>query len=173
MKDNSKYIAIGLAILAIIVVIISLVTGNDKKKTNSAPVIVTNASNFYTVNSCLYRTITYLSEKDKESLNLVLSEEYKKENKIRKDDVLNLFPDVEANSTFVSEKMYYETITSNITKYYVKGHIEINSIMDDIPLQKQDYDSVYFVVYLNSSDKLFSIEPYAGEIFNDGDINEG
>ena len=60
MKDNSKYIAIGLAILAIIVVIISLVTGNDKKKTNSAPVIVTNASNFYTVNSCLYRTITYL-----------------------------------------------------------------------------------------------------------------
>ena len=69
--------------------------------------------------------------------------------------------------------MYYETITSNITKYYVKGHIEINSIMDDIPLQKQDYDSVYFVVYLNSSDKLFSIEPYAGEIFNDGDINEG
>ena len=78
MKDNSKYIAIILAILAIIVIIISLVTGKDNKKNSLEPLIVTNASNFYTVNSCLYRTITYLAEKDKESLNLILSEEYKK-----------------------------------------------------------------------------------------------
>lgn len=173
MKDNSKYIAIILAILAVIVLVVSLVTNNDKnKKNNFNPLIVTNASNFYTVNSCLYRTITYLAEKDKTSLSLIVSEEYKKENKITDENVLNLFFDVEKDSTFVSEKMYYEIITSNITKYYVKGHIEINTIMDDSPLEAKDYDSVYFIVYLNSSDKLFSIEPYDGEIFREGDTNE-
>lgn len=174
MKDNSKYIAIVLAVLALIVVIISLVTGNDNnKKDEFEPLIVTNASNFYTVNSCLYRTITYLSEKDKESLNLILSEEYKKENRVREENILNLFPNVEENSTFVSEKMYYETITSSITKYYVKGYVEKNSIMDNAPLKGKNHDSIYFIVYLNSSDKLFSIEPYDGEIFSEGDINEG
>ena len=172
MKDNSKYVAIVLAVLAIIVIIISLVTGNDNKKNDSKPLMVTNASNFYTVNSCLYRTITYLAEKNKESLNLILSEQYKKENKIKEDNILNLFPNVEESSTFVSEKMYYEIITSNITKYYVKGYIQIDSKMDDEPLKTKDYDSVYFIVYLNSTDKIFSIEPYEGEIFNEGDINE-
>ena len=174
MKDNSKKVAIVLAVLAIIVVIISLVTTKgDNKKEGVEPIIVTNASNFYTVNSCLYRTITYLSAKDKDSLNLILNGEYKKENKIKKEDILDLFPNVEQNSTFVSEKMYYEIITSNLTKYYVKGHIEINTIMDDTPLTSKDYDSVYFIVYLNSSDKLFSVEPYDGEIFNEGEVNEG
>ena len=173
MKNNSKYIAIVLAILAIIAIIISLVTGNDNNKNNNfKPLIVTNASNFYTVNSCLYRTITYLSEEDKESLNLILTEEYKRENKISEENILDLFPKVEQNSNFISEKMYYETVTSNLTKYYVKGHIEINSIKDDTPLISQDYDSVYFIVYLNTSDKLFSVEPYDGEIFNEGDVNE-
>ena len=174
MKDNSKYVAIVLAILAIIVIIISLVTGNDNKKNSDLkPQIVTNASNFYTVNSCLYRTITYLTEKNIESLNLILSEDYRKENKIKEENVLNLFPNIEQNSTFVSEKMYYETITSNITKYYVKGHVELEKIMDDGPLQSQNYDSIYFIVYLNSYDKLFSIEPYDGEIFRKGDTSEG
>ena len=171
MKDNSKYIAIILSTLAVIVLVVSLIIGDDKK--NSQPLIVTNASNFYTVNSCLYRTITYLSQQDKESLKLVLSDEYKKRNKVTNENILDLFVDVEKNSTFVSEKMYYETQSKNITKYYVKGHVEINTIMDDQPLEAKNYDSVYFIVYLNSSDKLFSVEPYDGKIFKEGDTNEG
>ena len=89
--------------------------------------------------------------------------------KITKNNILDSFLDVEIGSTFVSEKMYYETISSSLTKYYVKGHVEANRIMDDAPLDTQDYDSVYFIVYLNSSDKLFSVEPYDGEIFKVGD----
>lgn len=173
MKDNSKYIAIGLGFLAIVVLIISLVSGNsDKQKDNFETLIVTNASNFYTVNSCLYRTITYLASEDKESLMLLISDDYKKRNKVKEENVLDLFFDVEENSTFVSEKMYYQTITSEITKYYVKGHIETEKIMDDVPLEKKNYESIYFIVYINSFDKLFSIEPYDGEIFIEGDANE-
>ena len=172
MKDNSKYVAIILAILAVIVVIISLIAKDDAKKGHYDAVIVTNPSNFYTVNSCLYRFITYLSERDEESLNLILSEEYKKNNNISKENILDLFFDVKINSTFVSEKMYYETVTSNLTKYYVKGHIEANKIMDGVPLEDKDYDSVYFIVYLNTSNNLFSIEPYDGEIFKVGDAIE-
>lgn len=171
MKDNSKYIAIILAILAVIAIIVSLITDGNKDSSNE-PSIVTNASNFYTVNSCLYRFITYLSNEDKESLNLVISENYKRKNNITNNNVLSFFFDVDKDSTFVSEKMYYESISSNINKYYVKGHIEVNSIMQDEPLKPKNYNSVYFIVYLNSSDKVFSIEPYNGEIFKEGDSNE-
>ena len=172
MKDNSKYIAIVLAILAIIVIAISLFKKEDNKNENFEPLIVTNASNFYTVNSCLYRVTNYIAEKDLDSLQLVINDEYKKQNKITTKNILDLFFDVEVGSTFVSEKMYYETISSSLTKYYVKGHIEANKIMDDAPLHSELYDSVYFVVYLNSSDKLFSIEPYDGQIFKEGDSDE-
>ena len=169
MKDNSKYVAIILAILAIIAVIISLSVKNDTKKSEYEPLVVTNPSNFYTVNSCLYRVITYLSDKDLNSLSLVIDDNYKKNNNVTKENILDLFFEVEANSTFVSEKMYYETINSNLIKYYVKGHIEINQIMDDVPLEDKNYDYVYFIVYLNTSNKLFSIEPYDGKIFKVGD----
>ncbi len=169
MKDNSKYVAIVLAILAVIVIIISLIGETNTEKSNYDTLIVTNPSNFYTVNSCLYRVITYLSEKDTDSLNLVVNDNYKKNNNVTKKNILDLFSDVDPNSTFVSEKMYYETINSNLTKYYVKGHIEANQILDDVILEDKNYDSVYFIVYLNTSNNLFSIEPYDGEIFKVGD----
>ena len=169
MKDNSKYVAIVLAILAAIVIIISLIGKTDTNNENYDTLIVTNPSNFYTVNSCLYRVITYLAEQDLDSLSLVVDNNYKKNNRVTKENILDLFFEVEINSTFVSEKMYYEIINANLTKYYVKGHIETNQIMDDAPLEDKNYDSVYFIVYLNTSNKLFSIEPYDGEIFKVGD----
>ena len=105
MKDNSKYIAIVLAILAIIVIAISLFKKEDNKNENFEPLIVTNASNFYTVNSCLYRVTNYIAEKDLDSLQLVINDEYKKQNKITTKNILDLFFDVEVGSTFVSENV--------------------------------------------------------------------
>ena len=174
MKDNSKLTAIILVVVTIIVVVVSLIIEKNGQESDERDIlIVTNASNFYTVNSCLYRVMTYVSAQDIESLMLLLNENYKNENKITKDNVLDLFSDVDSNSTFVSEKMYYETLSSNLVKYYVKGYIEENQIYDDEVLKKEDRNSVYFIVYLDSSDKIFSIEPYDGEIFKEGDINEG
>ena len=169
MKDKSKLTAIILVILTVVVVIVTFIIEQNKKEEKDNDIsIVTNASNFYTVNSCLYRTITYISSEDEESLLFLLPEEYKEKNGIKQDNVLDLFFDVSETSTFVSQKMYYEILSNNLTKYYVQGYVQENEIMDDSLLTKKDYDSVYFIVYLDSNENIFSIEPYDGKIFKEG-----
>ena len=173
MKDNSKYIAIGLVIVTLIVVVVTnIMKDNNEEKVEKEPLIVNNYSDFYTVNSCLYRAITYISTDDRESLLLLVSDDYKNQNKITKENVLDSFHDVEANSTFVSQKMYYENLNNDITKYYIKGYIKKNELFDDRELVKLDTETEYFIVYLDSSNGIFAIEPYNGEIFEEGDVNE-
>lgn len=166
MKDKSKLVAIILVIITIIVVVGSFILNKSEKKVDNKDIsIVTNYSNFYTVNSCLYRVITYLSSKDKDSLMLVIDDNYKKENKVNLDNILSLFPDVSGDSTFVSQKMYYQQITNNITKYYVYGYIEENQFSDYYNGSNKNNKEVYFIVYMDSTSKTFSIEPYSGDIF--------
>ena len=172
MKDKTKLTAIILAILAIIVVIINLLPKEEKENKKSEPIIVSNYSNFYTVNSCLYRVTTYVSAQDKDSLFLLLSDDYKDQNKIKKDNVLDLFFETSESSTFVSEKMFYETLDENLLKFYVKGYVAENQILDDELLSSIDKEYVYFIVYLDFSENIFSVEPYDGEIFKEGDTNE-
>jgi len=167
MKDKSKLIAIILVIITLIVVIVSNLTKNNESEKEKIS-IVTNYSNFYTVNSCLYRLTTYLSLDDSKNVILLLNEQYKKNNRITTDNVMDLFIDVEGDSTFISQKMYYSNINSNITKYYVKGYIEKNQLFDDEVINNLNKTDVYFIVYLDSSNKTFSIEPYDGEIFIKG-----
>lgn len=172
MKDKSKLIAIVLVILTIVVVVISTIFNKDSEIEKNDVNIVTNYSNFYTINSCLYRVITYLSEKDNESLFLLVDENYKKENDITKDNVLSIFDEVQENNTFESKKMYYEELSDNITKYYVYGVAFENQIYDGQELLESTYQDLYFIVYLDSENKTFSIEPYDGKIFIEGDTNE-
>lgn len=173
MKDNSKLTAVILVVITIVVVIGTFIFNNvNKNKQDSEIKIVTNYSNFYTVNSCLYRVITYLNSNDRESLMLILDNNYKSENGVNIDNVTNLFGNIEEDSTFVSDKMYYQEINENITKYYVSGHIEKNQLYDDDYTNKLESRQAYFIVYLDSTNKTFSIEPYTGEIFINGGANE-
>lgn len=173
MKDKSKLVAIFLAVTAILVVVISSIFGNVKKEeVNNKKYIVTNYSNFYTVNSCLYRVITYLASQNANNMMLVLNEKYKEKNNVTESDVLNLFPQVEPSSNFVSIKMYYENISKNIKKYYVEGYIKKNQLIDGTDTNNEDQALVYFIVYLDYENKVFSIEPYSGDIFMDGELNE-
>lgn len=175
MKDKSKLTAVILVIITIIVVAISFFTGKSEENQVGDINIVTNYSNFYTVDSCLYRTITYMASNDKESLYLVLNDNYKKEKNITVDNVMGLFSSVEENSTFISRKMYYQGINDNITKYYVYGYVQQNQIFDDFETNKLASIDMYFVVYLDTTNKTFSIEPYSKELFEElgGDSNEG
>lgn len=172
MKDKSKIVAIIVAVAAVSVLIFTYFFDNKETKNKEDIKIVTNYSNFYTVNSCLYRLITYISSKDSNSLLLVLNEDYKLKNKINKDNVLSIFDNIDENSTFVSRKMYYEQINKNIIKYYVYGYVEKNQLFDEDYINKLDTKDMYFIVYLDTSNKTFAIEPYSGEIFIGGDLNE-
>ena len=173
MKDKSKLLAIGLVILTIVVVIISLVFKDEKNSVDENKIrIVTNYSNFYTVNSCLYRTITYLGAKDKENLLLVLNDDYKDKNNITKDNILSLFNEVGENYTFDSKKMYYQKLNDEIYKYYVYGVAYENKIYDDTILSDVEENDFYFIVYIDTANEIFSIEPYDGKLFIEGDIDE-
>lgn len=173
MKENSKLTVMILIIITIVVVVFSSLFGNQIRKQEEEKIqIVTNYSNFYTVNSCLYRFVTYLHSKDKESIMLILNDTYKNKNKITTDNVLNKLPNVDVDSTFVSNKMYYQQLKNNVTKYYVRGYIEENQISDNFDTNKLNRNEVYFIVYLDTEQKIFSIEPYSGDIFMDGENNE-
>lgn len=174
MEDKSKLTAIILVVITLVVVVGTFIFDKINKKDESNNIeIVTNYSNFYTVNSCLYRVITYLSTNDKDSLMLVLNDNYKNKNSINRENVLDLFTSVDLDSTFVSNKMYYQEINGNITKYYVSGSIEKNQLYDGDYTNNLVSEQTYFIVYLDKKNKTFSIEPYSGEIFMNGDANEG
>ena len=171
MKDKSKIVAIILAIAAVSILIYTYFFDNKKEENKEDIRIVTNYSNFYTVNSCLYRLITYIASNDSDSLLLVLDEDYKLENNINKDNVLSVFNNnIDENSTFVSRKMYYEKLKGNITKYYVYGYVEKNQLFDEDFTNKLNYEDMYFIVYLDTVNKTFAVEPYSGEIFIGGDL---
>lgn len=173
MKDNSKLTAIILVIVTVVVVVGTFIYNKITETTEENKIeIVVNYSDFYTVNSCLYRVITYLGEQDNDSMMKVLYDGYKKDKNINSEKVISLFPKVDIDSTFTSMKMYYQEISSNITKYYVYGRIYKNQVVDEQIPNKQDYLDSYFIVYLDSSNKTFSIEPYSGEIFINGDLYE-
>lgn len=172
MRDKKNLIAIVLVIITVLVVIISYFFNNEDKEKNIEIKIVTNYSDFYTVNSCIHRTVGYLSQKDSDSVYYVLNEKYKKENNINKNEVLNIFDSVDENSTFVSKKMYYEEISENLVKYYIEGYIEQNIIYDEYDFVDNSNLNNYFIVYLDRDNKTFSVEPYNGEFFKSGDLNE-
>ena len=119
MKDKSKLTIIILAIITIAVVLITYFIDNNKKEEENEINIVTNYSKFFTVNSCLFRSVTYISSKDSDSLLKVLSEEYKKKNNITSENVLSIFDEIDENSTFEARKMYVQKYKDNIDRYYV------------------------------------------------------
>ena len=172
-EKNSKLLAIFLAILAIIVVVVSIVSGKkDNNIDDKDASIVNNASKFFTVNSCMYRVTNYIYKKDTSSLMNVLSNKYKKDNEINETNILNKLPQITQNSTFVSKKMYYKEISKTITKYYVYGVIRPNILHDFDSVENIEEKDSYFIVILDSEKQVFSIEPYDGKIFMDGDNNE-
>lgn len=171
MKDKSKLIAIILVVITILVVVLTNIFNKDEEQKENKIEIVTNYSNFYTVDSCLYRTITYIASKDSESLLSILSNNYKQENNIDSNNILSLFSSIEEDSIFISKKMYYEKINNNITKFYVYGQVKKNQILDDELTLDSSYVDQYFIVYLDTTNKTFSVEPYDGNIFIGGENN--
>ena len=74
------------------------------------------------------------------------------------------------NKKFIGESWFY----TNFKKHYCpncNSRLEVkkaSKIVNSKSIEAKNYDSVYFIVYLNSSDKLFSVEPYDGKIFKEG-----
>lgn len=131
---------------------------NNNTKENYS--IVKNYNDFYTVNSCVYRYLTYIQSSNKDALLKVLSDDFISKKGINKNNVLNNVDSLSGNVSFSSQKMFVEELSQNVFKYYVYGFIE-KDIMDDFPERKEGF----YIVVLDKKNEVFSIEPYDGKVF--------
>lgn len=163
MKKENILVGL-LAILAIGVLVFDSLNVGKKEEKNEIN-IVTDYSTFYTVNTCISRTLDYVFSGDTNSLLLVTNNEYKNENSISDNNILDFYPKIDYIVSFSSISMYYENINDNYTKYYVYGKTIDN-------FNSKDMSEAYFIVYLDKENDLFSIQPYDGKIFKGGVENE-
>ena len=161
MKKKLNLLVVLLGLIIILAFVVLKVNNNNKMNQVEDKVqVVTNYSDFYTVNSCVQRVITYIALDDNKSLLLVLDDDYKSKHSISYDNVLNIFPKFDSTVTFKPQKMYYVNTSKNIVKYYVKG--ESSSDLS------ADIGETYFIINLDKKLGLFSVEPYSGKIFKEG-----
>lgn len=156
-KKQIILIIIGI-IIALLLIIFKLFFSDNKKDFE----IVTSTSKFYTVSNCINRYLTYLSAGDTENLMLLLNKSYKNKNNITSNNLFDKIDKFDELYSFQARKMYQDVINDNVTKYYVYGYLIKEGIDDSFVQEKVDY---YFIVYLDSKNSTYSIEPYDGIIF--------
>lgn len=132
----------------------------EKKEDSVKYVLLNDYSRFFTVNSCVYKYISYLQNKDTNSLLEILDKDFKTKNSINSNNIYNYLENLEGNYSFTSKKIYYEKINKKYIKYYVYGHLS-KDLMDEIG-EKEDR---YYIVTFDIENYLFSIIPYDGTIF--------
>lgn len=163
-KKNIIIISL-LIVLAIGILIYKFFIGNNDNEGSIK--IVTSNSKFYTVSSCVDRYLDYLINEDSDNLLLLLDKSYKKNNNLNKDNLFSKIDKFDGLYSFEARKMYQEIINDDLTKYYVFGYL----INEDIDYDINDIGKPFYViVYLNTSNMLYSIVPYDGKIFVNGGI---
>ena len=100
-----------------------------------------------------------------------LSTNYKEQNNIDKNNVLNIVGNINATS-YKSKSMYYEQIDDNVKKYYVSGVLKEEEFDDNMNIISESSKDYYLIIYINNKNNTFSVEPYDGKIFMSGDIDE-
>lgn len=152
--DKTTLLTFILIILVIVVIVFNIINVSNKKEKTNEINIVTSYDDFYTVDSCISRTFSYINTKDNKSLLLVIDEKYIKDNNLTEDNVLTIFDNFPQVANFSSKKMYFQK-NGVITKFYVYGIIKADSINSNI-ITGIDY---YLIVNLDTENGLFSIEP--------------
>lgn len=153
-KDYTLLIIICLILFSIVGLLYFNKSEDEEQVEKTKYVILNDYSRFFTVNSCVYKYIQYLSNKNYDNLFKVLSKEYINDNNLNESNIYNYLPNLNGNYSFVSKKIYYEKKDDNYFKYYVYGYIE-QDLIDSIG-SKEYY---YFLVNYDQKGNVFSITP--------------
>lgn len=161
---NKQTILIILGVIIALIIILFKIFGGSKD--SSKIEIVRSSSKFYTVSNCVSRYLNYLYSEDTDNILLLLNSTYKKNNNINSNNLFDKISKLDDSYDFEARKMYEKVINEHIVKYYVYGYLSNNYF---------DYDNqieYYIIIYLNSKDFTYSVEPYDGNIFKNGDNDE-
>lgn len=161
-KGKLEKILLIVLVFLILVLVLLMIFKNDKKATFSKEIkIVTDASDFYTVSSCVSKYVNYLYNQDVDNLLVLLNQEYVKENNIDSSNIFTYINSITSYQQFRAKKMFYQQVDENVYKYYIYGILE-EEYIDSTGKYMGD---LYVIVYLNEEGMTFSIEPYDGEMF--------
>lgn len=163
-KDNSTILMIISLILLVIFGLMHFLDHNEENVNNKEVEykLLNDYSRFFTIDSCVYKYITYVSNSKTEDILKVLDSNYVRDNNINSTNLYNYEGTLEGSYTFKTKKIYYEILNNNYIRYYVYGYL-IQDSLDSIG-KKEDY---YVIVNLDSKNQLFSITPYDGTIFKE------
>lgn len=115
---------------------------------------VKNRNDFFTVVNCVDRYITYLSRKDPDILYNYLDEQYIKENKITKQNVLEHIQTLDDFYKFKAREMYILKDSNEIEQYFVYGTLTLEATGDD-----EQETKFYISVKLDKTNNTFSVIP--------------
>jgi len=172
MDNNKKNIKI-IIIIAFVLVLIAFVIltslntkNNDTKKNNIK--LTTDYSMFFTIEDCVNRYFSYISDGESDKLMNVLNSDYVKENNINIDNVVNIldFSNLRDNViSFKSLKTYEKNISSTKITYYVNGKVYSETSEDTTFLTEY-----YVIVNVDKGSDTFDIMPCDSSTF-EGEIN--
>lgn len=165
IKNKQNILILFGIIIVLIIVLIKIFGGNED---NNNIEIVKSSSRFYTISNCVSRFINYLYSEETDNLLLLLESNYKKKNKINEENLYSKINKLDNYYNFEARKIYQEIINDHKIKYYVFGYLGLN----DIFANYNEKNEFYIIVYLDRKDSTYSIEPYNGKIFKNGDLNE-
>lgn len=165
-KKKDYTLLIIICVLLLSVAVLLFLNNNDEEENilSKEPKykLVDDYSRFFTINSCAYKYITYLSSNKTDDLISVLDEEYVSKNNIDTNNVYNYVNKLSGNYSFKSKKIFYQDSDDKIIKYFVYGYL-IEETINGIGT-KQDY---YLIVNLDTENQLFSVSPYDGDLFKE------
>lgn len=159
-------------IVFLIIIIVEMAVGlhllNDKQETNenilqeeqqdskaeNSIEKVRERNNFYTVSACIDKYLSYLYDKDIDTLYSYLDKEYIEQNGITKNNILEKIGKIDTYKIFSAKEMYEQKITDGITKYYAYGVIK-EDVADGEALEEE----FYIAIKIDSKNSTFSVLP--------------
>lgn len=162
------YILIAVCVITVIITFMILGTYSPKKQENvvnssSKAKLLNNYSRFFTIESCMYRFISYIQDNQVDSLLKVLDEDYIEKNAINKDNVLEFVGSLEGFNTFTAKKIYYNDLNDNMIEYYVYGQI-VSEAIDTYSYYGVDR---YYIVVMDTENMTYSVEPIDKSLFSE------
>ncbi len=161
-----------LILIGVIILLFGLLIFLTKKNVNNKVdnnsnnefnyIILTNASDFFTIEGCVNRYLNVLTNKETDNLMKLLDSEYISKNNITKNNVLSKIDNLDGIYSFNAKKIYTEKIDKYVSNYYVYGLLK-KDMLDGNDLGT-DY---YIIVKMDKERLLFSITPYDGKIFKE------
>ncbi len=152
-------------ILVIVVLLVNIIVevldAKKEQEESNKTILVQDNSRYFTVLGCAKKFLVEISKQDKENIILLLDTEYKNENNITTDNVLEYIPELSTTNIYdyVGSYMYQHTVSKNVTTFYLKGKIA-NYVLDDATTYI-DYD---LTITLYENTFTFTVKPGIGDL---------